>query len=174
MKSTTKKTQVTINVLETEYNGAEENQKLHSIFMEFGKDNEIIAITGVTMQQRQYKEETDLVLNLRVVPQTNQDVTKVMNIRAFKRFDEKLGKEVAKSVAFKEATKLLLDAGVKITSIGGMEDRPNLKDYRWVSLGEPVVVVITPREVNGRFYPNRFHKYTPITIKEGENALTLI
>jgi hypothetical protein len=171
---TTKKTQVTVNVLETEYNGAEENQKLHSIFLELGKEPTTVAITGATISQRQYKDETDLVLNLRVVPKDNQDIQKIMNLRSFKRFDDKLGKEVAKSIAFKEATKLLLDAGVKITSIGGMEDRPNLKDYKWTSLEDPLIVVVTPREANGRFYPNRMHKYTPIQVKEGENALELI
>lgn len=162
---------VTNNLLENSMNDGIQSQRANSIFMELSNHPEIVAITGLSMWQQIFgqgeKATTDIVLGLRVVPSNDQEKTRIVQLRAFLKMDETLGKLVPKSLAYTEAAKICVATGAQIKEMGAIGTRPNLKDFKWVAIDENKipVVVITPRESNGRCYPNRVTVYKPVEVK---------
>ena len=63
-------------------------QKQNSIWAEFGPEPAIVAITGVALQQKAYRDETDIALHMKVVFEDEQDRIRITTIRAFYRKNE--------------------------------------------------------------------------------------
>ena len=149
----TEKTTTTIDFLAEELDAGMKYQRENSIFVNFDESPQVFAVTGAALWERVYQKGPDLNLGLRVVPKDNQDKVQIIQIRSF-------GK---KSLAFLEAAKILKAAGMVITEVGDSTTKPNLKDFKWVAVEEAKIpiVVITPREFNGRWWPNRVNIYKP-------------
>ena len=149
----TEKTTTTTDFLAEELNETIKFQKQNSIFVDMGDGPQIFAVTGAALYERVYAKGPDLLLGLRVVPESNQDKVQIMEIRSFNKM----------SIAYKEAAAILKGTGMVITAVGNSATRPNLKDFKWVAVDEAKIpiVVITPREYNGRWWPNRVNIYKP-------------
>lgn len=140
-------------------------QKQNSIWAEFGPEPAIVAITGVALQQKAYRDETDIALHLKVVFEDDQDRIRITTIRAFYRKNEKTGQTMPMSVAFRNAISIVTETGIKIQKIHSGNENPNLSTFNgWTELPNPVIVSIETRESNKRFWPNNVTKYNPIQV----------
>lgn len=169
-KKNAKKTSVSVNVnveninVDELLNAVQTAQKQNSIWAEFGPEPAVVAILGVALQQKVYKEETDIVVHMKIVFDNEQEKIRITTIRAFYRKDPETGKNVPRGVAFRNAIALISKAGTKIQRIYNTNENPNLSTFKWTELDEPLVVSIETRESKGRFWPNNVTKYNPINV----------
>jgi hypothetical protein len=147
-------------------------QKANSLYAEFNENPAVLAITGAALQMRNYSNGTvkDYVIHLKVVFKDAPENVRIMTLRGFYKKNDS-GAMLPQGLAYQEAIELVKKAGVVITKIHNIDENPNLKSFGgWSGLAEPLVVVVTTRESNGRFWPNRISKYEKIET----NAVDLI
>lgn len=170
MTKGTKKMNVNVNVnvedinVDTLMKAVKTAQKKNSIWAEFGPDTAKVAILGIALQQKIYREENDVVLHMKIVFNDEQEKVRITTIRAFYRKDQETGENLPNNIAFRNAIQLVTNVGTKISKIHDVTENPNLSTFGWDELTKPMIVLIETRESNGRFWPNNVIKYEPTNI----------
>lgn len=132
--------------------------KKKSIFIEWDREPIQAAWTGFAVGMKLFSDDEDKVIYMKILP-VGEENAKIATIRAFRKPNDK-GQLVATNYAYRDANKLLIEAGAVANKLHDIGETPNLKTFEWIALNNLVITVRT-REWEGRYNPQSIRKYVP-------------